>query len=170
MRRTCLLLLFLLLFPLAAQAAEPTTIVLVRHAEKQLGVGDDPPLTAAGEDRANLLVHMLGTLPFDAVYSTDLRRTLATAKPLAEALGVEITKVKPDEGHMDRIVESIRKEHAGGTVLISGHSNTVPGLIERLGVAEPPMIEDYDYDNLFIVVLSTDGAQLVHVQFGEPTP
>ena len=47
------------------------------------------------------------------------------------------------------IVEKIRA--ANGAALIVGHSNTVPDVLTRLGIANPPKLGDADYDNLFVV-------------------
>ena len=63
-----------------------TTVILVRHAEKQ-SEGDDPSLTAAGKERALALVHVLGEMDVAAVYSTPYARTRETAQPLATGIG-----------------------------------------------------------------------------------
>ena len=58
-----------------------TTVVLVRHAEKEL-TGDDPGLTAQGSERADALAHVVGEMDVAAVYATQYARTRATALPV----------------------------------------------------------------------------------------
>jgi hypothetical protein len=52
---------------------------------------------------------------------------------------------------------------AKGHVLVVGHSNTVPDVINALGVAATITIADAEYDNLFVVL--PHGAQLVRLRY-----
>ncbi len=54
----------------------------------------------------------------------------------------------------DGLVARLRAEHAGGVVLLVGHSNTVPAIIKALGGPDVT-IGDMEYDNLFIFVPAT---------------
>ena len=58
------------------------TLLLLRHAEKE--TGPDPALSARGKARAQQLASALA--PVQAVWSTDTRRTRATAAPLVQKL------------------------------------------------------------------------------------
>lgn len=148
----------------------PTTVILVRHAEKVLDV-DDPPLTAAGEERARELVHALGGLEIGAVFATPLRRTMATAGPLAAALGQEIAVTPVTPAYAADVARKVREEHAGGVVVVVSHSNTVPDVIRALGVAEAPEIPEDDYDNLFVVTLSDcSEPRLLSLRYGRESP
>ena len=84
-------------------------------------------------------------------------------------------KLKPqlintsDGNHAKAVVAAIRK-HAGKTVLVVGHSNTVPSIIAALGAEKPAPICDLEYDNLYVVTIGPRGKPgLVHSRFGEPT-
>ena len=100
-----------------------TTVVVVRHAEKGTEPKADPPLTAAGEQRATQLVEAISGLTFTAALSTDLTRTRSTAAPLAArfSLTLELTDPKASD-----VAEAVLQRHRGQTVLVVGHSNTVP--------------------------------------------
>jgi broad specificity phosphatase PhoE len=68
------------------------------------------------------------------------------------------------------VVTEIRK-HQGQTVLVVGHSNTVPAIVEALGAKRPGAICDSRYDDLFVVTIAGDGkANAVHAKYGEPSP
>jgi broad specificity phosphatase PhoE len=157
--------------PLAAQATKQTTVVLVRHAEKAAAPADDPPLTAAGEARARDLWTAVRDAGVAAVNTTQFARTRATAQPTASALGLTPTVVPATSpSHIQDVVTEIRK-HQGQTVLVVGHSNTVPAIVEALGAKRPGAICDSRYDDLFVVTIATDGkANAVHAKYGEPSP
>src|SRR5256885_3858318 len=78
----------------ATTADSTTTILLVRHAEKDtLMVGSDPPLSALGLLRAQELARVLGDTPIAAIYVTPYQRNRQTAQPLATRLGETLTVV-----------------------------------------------------------------------------
>jgi 2,3-bisphosphoglycerate-dependent phosphoglycerate mutase len=105
------------------QAGDLTTFILVRHAEKADDGTNDPDLTREGEGRALKLAFMLKDTEIDAVYSTDYRRTKNTAKPLAEMQDLDVQQYEPNKPEeILRIID----QHKGKTVLMVGHSNTIP--------------------------------------------
>lgn len=53
------------------------------------GSGLDPDLTPDGEEMARALAEAYRELPWQAVYASPLRRAVATASPLCEALGMK---------------------------------------------------------------------------------
>lgn len=85
MRRVLGLLVLAAAWAGAAPAAPPAlTVYLVRHAEKVLTPGlADPPLTAAGETRAQALARTLRRARPAALFTTNTRRARATLAPLA---------------------------------------------------------------------------------------
>ncbi|MGC1387558.1 MAG: phosphoglycerate mutase family protein, partial [Steroidobacteraceae bacterium] len=72
--------------------ADSTVIIVVRHAEKVMDVGGDPPLSEAGEARAALLARMFSDARLvgriDAIYVSPAQRNRLTAAPLAARLGL----------------------------------------------------------------------------------
>jgi broad specificity phosphatase PhoE len=156
---------------LAAQATRATTVILVRHAEKANEPADDPPLTAAGETRARDLWNAIKDAGVSAVITTQYARTRATAQPTASTLQLTPEIVRSaGPTHPKDVADAVRK-HDGHTVLVVGHSNTIPAIIEALGARRPPAICDPEYDNLFVVTIAPDGkAGLVRAKFGVRTP
>ena len=66
-----------------------------------------------------------------------------------------------------KFADAVLRTHAGQTVLVAGHSNTVPLLIEALGVSPAPSLDESDYDDLFVVVVERGGdARLTHLHYG----
>lgn len=168
------LLMVSLLAAWAPAASADQVIFLVRHAERAPTpagqpasaahgmLGEDPPLSLAGEQRAARLAVMLGSADVKQIVTTEYKRTRQTAAPLAEKL-----KLKPlmaAAKDPDPIVARVKTTQ--GNVLIVGHSNTVPDLIRKLGVTETVAIGDDDYDNLFVVVRGAGGkATLVRLKY-----
>ena len=146
-----------------------TTVILVRHAEKEL-VGDDPVLTPEGTDRANSLAHVVGEATVSAVYTTPFNRTRNTAVPLAHVLGLDVTEVAVSQQFAAEMAEIVRNQHVGETVVIVSHSNTTPAIIGELGVTPMPIIEDDEYDDLYVVTLTSNGqASLLSLRYGSET-
>jgi phosphohistidine phosphatase SixA len=142
-------------------SATTTTIVVVRHAEKQLGAISDAPLSPEGETRATRLAQMLGGSEeygrIRKIYVTNTRRTQQTAAGLAQRLSLkpEIVDAKTDSRELAR---RALHENRGSRALIVGHSNTVPEIVAALARAEkvPPM-GDEEFDTLYVVTVPTIG-------------
>jgi len=145
------------------RAPATTTIVVVRHAEKAAGV-DDPDLTEAGRARAELLAKTLRATPVRAVFTSPFRRTVATVAPLCRDKKLEAVPVPV--GETKGLVTRVMKENLGQTVLVCGHSNTVPAILKAFGVREPPAIADDEFDSLFVVTVGPDGAQCLALRYG----
>lgn len=150
-------------------SATPTVVYMVRHAEKAADDPDprDPGLSALGRARREALGRALADVPLRAVYATEYRRTRETVQPLAEGRGlaVMVAPARDAAGLAKAILES----HRGETVLVAGHSNTVPAILRALGAAEAPDLAESDYDDLFIATVSSDGsAALLRLHYGPP--
>src|SRR5687768_7362031 len=109
-------------------ATSTVTFVVVRHAEK---VGDgsrDPPLTVAGIARARGLAAALHDEPVAAIYATPYLRTRQTAAPTATDHRLAVIPYPADQPAAV-LAAQLRSRHNTGTVLVVGHSNTVPGIV-----------------------------------------
>jgi broad specificity phosphatase PhoE len=140
--------------------ATSTTVVLIRHAEKQFNGGVDPVLSEAGEARAALLARMFGDNArlgrLDAIYVSPTRRSAETAAPLAARLKIAVT-VGP-ENDPKLVARRVLREHQGGHVLIVAHSNTIPEIVEALsGNGAVPPIEDEEYGTMYVVTVPRIG-------------
>lgn len=137
--------------PLDAQTTDPTLIILVRHAERaDDGTTSDPDLSEAGVQRARCLARTLADAGVTSIRSTNYRRTLRTAAPLAEALGLDIETYQP--GDLPALAADLKS--SGGTILVVGHSNTTPGLVTALGGDPVGRIAEDEYDRLYTVFVS----------------
>jgi broad specificity phosphatase PhoE len=139
-----------------------TVIILVRHAEKEAEPAADPVLTAAGQARAQDLAQRLGDAGVDAIYASQFKRTILTVEPLARQLGQEV-RIAPINGAAEAyaaaLARTILEEHAGQTVLVANHSNTVPLIARALGAPDPGMIEDSEYGHFLIVIAGPGGTR-----------
>lgn len=151
--RRLVLSLILLFFALPAAAQQ--AVFVVRHAERaDTASGDapmmatDPDLSDAGRARAASLAAALKNAKITAIFVTPYKRTQQTAEPLAKALGIQPIAIDPKDAA--GLIEKVKA--ATGNVLVVGHSNTVPDVLTRLGIADAPKLADSDYDNLFLVI------------------
>jgi broad specificity phosphatase PhoE len=152
--------------------ASPTVVVLVRHAEKAAQPADDPPLTQDGHRRAEALAAVVKDVRPTAIITTQLHRTVETALPTAAAVGVtpEVVPVSAANTQQNAadVATAVRK-HAGKTVLVVGHGNTVSLIIAALGGPHLPDICEQIYDKLFVMVLGRE-ARLIQSRYGAPGP
>ncbi|TPG63695.1 SixA phosphatase family protein [Hymenobacter nivis] len=149
----------------AAPAASPAlTVYLVRHAEKELAPGlSDPPLTAAGQARAQALVGALRRAHPAVLFTTNTQRTRATLAPLATATGLAPRPYNAQQPQA--LADTLRRAYAGRAVVVVGHSNTLLPLLAALGAPAPvPEIPDDEYSYLFEVRVPAQGPATVRVR------
>jgi broad specificity phosphatase PhoE len=149
---------YLLILLLANQVnAQKTKYIIVRHAEKDTTVANakmmasDPPLNSIGETRALSLVDKFKAHKINQIYSTNYIRTKTTAAPIAKAQNLNIAIYDPRK--LDSFAtQLLSSENTGKTILIVGHSNTSPKLVNLL--IKKDQFKDLDesiYDSYWIV-------------------
>lgn len=144
-----------------------THIFCVRHAEKDKDDPRDPGLTAEGEARAERLGRILSEAGLDSVYATPYRRNQLTAEPVQRRGHTPpIVSYRPD--NQEEWILELLESSKGKRLLIVGHQNTVPQLLNQLnGVGfEYDNIPDSDFGRLY--VLSTQGVgktQIIELRY-----
>jgi broad specificity phosphatase PhoE len=162
--------LAVLMFWSPSSFAQPvvSTVVLVRHAEPASGSSDDPGLSPAGRKRADDLAIALRDRTIAAIVVSPFRRTQETARPIAGALRLTpvIVPLTSIDAHVQSLAEQVRR-HAGKTVLVVGHSNTVPLLVAALG--GPPMASlcEDTFDRLFVLTTSDGKTSVARSLYGD---
>jgi 2,3-bisphosphoglycerate-dependent phosphoglycerate mutase len=140
-----------------APTSQPTVVIVVRHAEKSSDASRDPSLSPVGQERARKLGSMLRDVGIKAVYVSDTRRAKETAEPITDSLGL-VADVYPGR-EVVPLIEQVLKNSAGQTVLVVGHSNTVPEMISVLTSGrESVVLRDDEYDAMFIVTIGRHAA------------
>ncbi len=149
-----ILLLALNVFAQSAESpASETTLIFVRHAEKMDDGTRNPHLNEEGKTRATRLANiLLKEHNVTAVYSTPYYRTLETASPIADSMGLEIKEYGLDDPKA--LVQSIIDTNKGETALIVGHSNTTPLLVNlSIGQQQFEQLDEKAYGDIFIVTI-----------------
>ena len=148
-----------------------TTMIFVRHAEKALIPVGDPGLSPEGQARAAELARQLVDADvvagIDAIYSTPYRRTVETAQPVADALGLPINQYAPDDN--EAVLAKILRNHKGKIILVVGHSDTLPTLLADLGASKKvPPIAEFEYDNIYLISIPWFGkTKTIRLRFGD---
>ena len=133
-----------------------TTFILIRHGERAEDGSEDPELSDEGKSRATRLAEMLSKTSIQAVYSTSFKRTRNTVSPLAQAKGLEVLLYEPLKADP---LDKMLKDHVGGTVVISGHSNTIPWTANYLiGKEQLKNFAADDYKNFLVVTVLKKGS------------
>jgi broad specificity phosphatase PhoE len=152
MRNSLVMLFCMVLIP-AADAQQ--MVYIVRHGEK-LDDSKDPPLSPAGEARAARLGQMLASSGVKVIYTTQYRRSIHLAAPIARALNIA-PSVHP-AGDTPGLLKRITAQGPDEVVLVVGHSNTIPAILTGLGHTGEVKIEETEFDNLFVLVPKAQGA------------
>jgi broad specificity phosphatase PhoE len=147
-------LLFALVFTVTVNGQEKqkdtsvSTYYLIRHAEKVISENPNPELDSIGKLRALQWAEIFEDISFDAVYSTDYIRTRNTVLPTTKSKGLNLILYHP----RDINYKKFKSETKGKTILIVGHSNTIPKFVnELIGVEKYKDIEHDNNGNLYIV-------------------
>ena len=144
---------------------DPLVIFLVRHAEKTIdNMEKDSHLTEEGYQRAAELARTLADAELAFVHSSDYIRTRNTAAPVADLFELEIELY--ETSMLLDLADTIKAR--GGRHLVVGHSNTTPALVEILG-GKPgvPIVEETEYDRLYILTIIDDEVNTVLLRYGE---
>jgi phosphohistidine phosphatase SixA len=137
-------------------------IYIVRHAER-LDQSPDSPLSTDGVGRSFKLRDLLREAGITHIFTSELRRTIDTARPLADTL--RLTPQQLPGPDVSTLASRLTSLGARDRALVVGHSNTVPQLLRALRLDTPVTIADSDYDNLFILVPKESAPMLLRLKF-----
>ncbi len=166
--------------PIISQPGTTTTIIMVRHAERD--PGSDPPLNAEGQARAQVLANVLGQNGVTAIYTVDYIRNRQTVQPLANKLGlapaiVDLTQLVDTKNLANALVKEWLSKHAGGVVLWVGNQGApnlgTNGTLEDIyrllgGVGDPP--NRYQDMTIFVVPEQGKGKpSIIRTTYGGPS-
>ena len=136
---------------------EPLYYVM-RHLNTPEGQRD-PDLLPEGTAAAQRVPELMTRQRPAAIYVSTFKRTEQTAAAVAARWG--LTPIVYNPADTPGLVARART--APGPVLIVGHSNTVPDIVEQLGGARPAPLNHPDFGDLWII--APDGAtQRVRVE------
>ncbi|HVW10963.1 MAG TPA: histidine phosphatase family protein [Bryobacteraceae bacterium] len=157
------ILAIILVFTLAAPSSA-ATIILVRHAERAAAMTADAPLTPRGEERARQLAAMLRDANIRAVFTTEVRRTQQTAGPTAQEFHLRPSIIPQKE--TNALLARLKALPEGEAVLVVGHADTVPAIVQRLGGPLVPMKDD-EYDRMVIVTTGGAKPSIITLRYGD---
>jgi broad specificity phosphatase PhoE len=128
------------------------TVILLRHAEKDISVNADtanPELSAEGKLRAQRLVKIINKYNPDVIYSTNYTRTRATVMPLARSRRAMIFIYDPQ--NLNQMVDLIMSGKLKRIVVV-GHSNTTPTLANLLIKQDKyKTLAESEYDKIWVI-------------------
>lgn len=164
---TCILFVFRLFVwsgegVCAQPSSGPTTVILIRHAERTSFLASDAPLSGKGLHRADGLAYLLDQYHPTALFSSNRIRTQQTLRPLAERLHepVNIWDYRQSEG----LGNYLKSSYPGKCVIVCWHHDHMEELARALGVqGKLPDWSLFTFNKIWIVTLGQNG----NVQFRE---
>ncbi len=141
-----------------------TQIYILRHTEKSIKNPENPNLSDIGIRHAKYWKKTLKHIEFDRVFTTKFKRNKKTAEILSQELKIKPELYYPMSFEVLKFVEEIK----GEKVLIIGHSNTIPDMVNRLiGETKYPPMSHKNYDQLYIIIINENGdasSSLLHIE------
>ena len=110
---------------------------------------------------------MLKNKKLQRIYVTQFRRTQMTGDSLRIQLAIDTVSIQQIPP-VPTCWKKIKIHHdSGKTILIIGHTNTLPIIVKKLGVQQPLKdIPDNEFDNLFMLKYRKGKAQLIKSKYG----
>ena len=156
MKRVLFLTLVLTSLFIRSQETQTTTIYLIRHAEKA-DASKNPELSEQGIERALRWANYFEEIPLEIFYTTLTIRTQQTISSVASTKNKEIQFYQP----VTFSLKEIAAKHPGKTILIVGHSNTIPKHInDFLGKEIYEKIDENEFGNLYKITIK--GKEIEH--------
>lgn len=148
-------------------ASDVTQIYILRHTEKADDTSEDPELSTAGIKRANYWKKVLQNIDFDKVFTTEFKRNIQTADIISKERTIQPDLYYPMSFDVLKFINQIK----GQNVLIIGHSNTIPDMVNRLidETKYPPMSHQ-NYNVMYIVTINGNGetsSSMLHIEVPE---
>ena len=145
-------------------ASDATQIYILRHTEKADETSENPDLSVQGIERAKYWKKVLQHTEFDQVFTTDFKRNIQTAELISAASSVKPELYYPMSFDVLKFLNLIK----GQQVLIIGHSNTIPDMVNRLiGETKYPPMSHKNYNILYIITINKNGdtsSNMLHVE------
>ncbi|GAA4355072.1 histidine phosphatase family protein [Kangiella marina] len=147
-------------------------VFVLRHLQKQDDGTKDPSLNEVGQQQAQQLSTMKALSTVNHGFYTPYKRTYETLQY------VDVEKSIYDPTKPEELIQRIKDKHCGETVVVVGHSNTVPSIITALGGSfgvtyagkplkkEPTVyLSEQDYGSIFRVTYHNERIhqQLYHL-------
>ena len=154
MKKYLLLLLISINSTISFSQNEITKIIIVRHAEKENDGTKNPSLSEIGKLRAEKLNKMFADVKFDKLFSTPYSRTKETLQPISTNRNLEITDYNPSDKNFGKYLVANQN---GKTILVVGHSNTCPDLVNILiNKSKYQSLDETEYGNIWILTFKND--------------
>ena len=131
-------------------ALSESVYYFIRHAEKDRSNPENknPELNQQGKIRALNWLYFFRDIPLKKIYSTNYNRTIQTVKQIAEEKNITISYYSPE--NID--VENFKKQNKNMSILVVGHSNTTPELVNLIiGENKFEKMNDNDNSSLFVI-------------------
>jgi phosphohistidine phosphatase SixA len=137
--------------------AQKITVILVRHAEKDVSPTADkvnPDLTEAGRQRAERLVEKVKGYKPNEVFSSNFTRTKLTAQPVARKFGLPVHLYDPN--NLKELYDLILTTDKRVFVVV-GHNNSTPALANMLIKQQKYVtLPETEYGKIFVIKIDKD--------------
>ena len=138
----------------ASASNRPTEIFFIRHAEKESDGTDDPPLSQLGIARSARWKTLFNSVKFDEIHTTNFIRNTQTVD---HVFGTNLENLHYYSALSFDIGAELER-FSGKKIAIIGHSNTIPGMVNRLVTDTQYDAMDFrNYELIYQVIVDSSG-------------
>ena len=155
MRRFAIILA--IVFTPPATLIDAQEAIFITNAWEVPASEPDPPLHEEGLARAEKWAEVLRYADIDAVFSTDRRRNIQSAEPLARSLGLEVVQFPKYE--VEAFAERLKRDHANDRVFLSIGGNTVFPFMQAIGF--DGLLRSMEGEDITLVIPKPDDQPMI---------
>jgi phosphohistidine phosphatase SixA len=139
---------------------------IVRHAEKQDN-SEDPPLSEAGIARGIALEKYMADKKLDTVFTSLYKRAALTGLSVSFPQSLPHIQLKQwPQTDLNDFIKRLKKISGNRNLLIVGHTNTIPPMVQALSGQSIAAIPEDVYNIIYTITISGTGKTLVSTTYG----
>ncbi len=154
-----------LVIALFSSCTTTQTFYIVRHAEKESN-SENPGLSQAGIDRGIALEKYMADKKLDTVFTSDMKRTILTGLSVSLPQSLPQIALSQETPYgLNDFIARLKNISGNKNILVVGHTNTVPLIVQALSGQQIPAIPETAYSNMYTITIKEKEITMVHSKY-----
>lgn len=150
---------------LSLNACTTQTFYIVRHAEKE-NESESSGLSREGIERGMALEKYMADKKLDTVFTSEKRRAVLTG--LSVSLPQSLPQVTLEQSpalKLENFIARLKNISGNKNILIVGHTNTIPSIIQSICGRQIMAIPETDYGFIYTITVKGTQITLAHSRY-----